>query len=51
MMTNIRYNHTMTLERRVKLISLWMFCSKQAQITEEVVLLPQTVSNIVNKFL
>jgi len=39
------------LERRVKLISLWTFGSKQAQVTEEVVLSSQTVSSIVNKFL
>jgi len=39
------------LERREKIIVLWTCGSKQAQIAQEVGLSPQTVSNIVNKFL
>jgi len=50
-MANIHYNRTTTLERREKLISLWTSGSKQAQITKEVGLSPQTVSNFLNKFL
>ena len=51
MIANIHYNRTTTLERREKIIALWTSGSKQAQITEEVGLAPQMVSNIVNKFL
>ena len=51
MVANIHYNHTTTLGKREKIIALWMSGSKQAQITEEVGLSAQTVSNIVNKFL
>ena len=50
-MANLHYNRTTTLERREKIIALWTSGSKQAQIPEEVGLSPQTVSNIVNKFL
>ena len=50
-MANVHYNRTTTLERREKIIALWTSGSKQAEIAEEVGLSPQTVSNIVNKFL
>ena len=50
-MGNIHYNRTTTLEEREKTIALWTSGSEQAQIAEEVGLSPQTVSNIVNKFL
>ena len=50
-MANVHYNRTTTLERREKIIALWTSGSKQAQIAEEVGLSPQTISNIVNKFL
>ena len=50
-MANVHYNRTTTLERREKIIAIWTSGSKQAQIVEEVGLSPQTVSNIVNKFL
>ena len=50
-MGNIHYNRTTTLEEREKIIALWTSGSEQAQIAEEVGLSPQTVSNIVNKFL
>ena len=48
-MANVHYNRTTTLGRREKTIALWTSGSKQAQIAEG--LSPQTVSNIVNKFL
>jgi len=51
MMAIIHYNHTMTLERREKIIAPWTSGLTQAQIAEEVGLSPQTVSSIVNKFL
>ena len=51
MMANLHYNRTTTLEKREKIIALLTSGSKQAQIAEEVGLSPQTVSNIVNKFL
>ena len=50
-MANVHYDPTTTLERSEKIIVPWTSGSKQAQIAEEVGLLPQTVSNIVNKFL
>ena len=50
-MANVHYSRTTTLERREKIIALWTSGSKQAEIAEEVGLSPQTVSNIVNKFL
>jgi len=50
-MAKIHYNRTATLEKREKLIALCTSGSKQAQIAEEVGLSPQTVSNIVKKFL
>ena len=51
MTANVHYNPTTTLGRREKIIALWTSGSKQAEIAEEVGLSPQTVSNIVNKFL
>jgi len=51
MMANINYNHTTMLEKREKIIALWISGSKQTQIEEEVGLSPQMVSNIVNNFL
>ena len=50
-MANKHCNRTATLEKREKMIALWKSGSKQGQIAEEVGLSPQTVSNIVNKFL
>jgi len=50
MMANIHYIRTTKLERREKIISLWTSGSKQAQITGEAGLSPQTVSNFLNRF-
>ena len=51
MMANAHYNRTTTPEKREKIIALWTSGSKQEQIAIEVGSSPQTVSNIVNKFL
>ena len=51
MMANIHYNHTKTLEKRETTIVLWTSGSKQSQIADEVGLSPETVFNIVTKFL
>ena len=50
-MAHIYRNPTTSFEKRERMIALWSSGVKQGQIEEVVRLPPQTVSNIVNKFL
>ena len=50
-MARIHRNRITSVEKRERIISLWSSGVKQTQIAEVVGLSPQTVSNIVNKFL
>ena len=50
-MAHIHRNRSTSVEKRERIIALWSSGVKQAQIAEVVRLSPQTVSNIVNRFL